>query len=115
MKNVLAVLFMMPALAAAQDLTKITQDLACVDSKALTELVTEFRELPYVRGISRPLDERAPARSLVVFVNPATGSFTIAEKRAEDLYCVLAIGEGLEPVPRAMQDELKQKQDKATL
>jgi hypothetical protein len=115
MKNVLAVLFMMPALAVAQDLTRITQDIACVDSKALTELVGEFRELPYVRGISRPLDERAPARSLVIFVNPATGSFTIAEKRAANLYCVLALGEGFEPVPRAIQDELREEHNKSTL
>jgi hypothetical protein len=115
MKNILAMLFMVPALAAAQDLTRITQDIACVDSKALTELVGEFRELPYVRGISRSLDERESTRSLVIFVNPTTGSFTIAEKRAENLYCVLAIGDKFEPVPKKLQDELKQQQDKATL
>jgi hypothetical protein len=52
---------------------------------------------------------------LVIFANPTTGSFTIVEKAGEDLYCILAIGGGFEPVPKDIQDDVKQGQEKSTL
>jgi hypothetical protein len=52
---------------------------------------------------------------LVIFANPTTGTFTIVEKAAEDLYCIIAIGGGFEPVPKEIQDEVRQEQKKGTL
>jgi len=36
--------------------------------------------------------------NMVIFVNPTTKSFTIAERFSKDLYCVLALGEGFRPL-----------------
>jgi hypothetical protein len=97
-----------PAWASAPTLA--TYDTVCINGAQLTETVQEFRELPYVRGISHGLDEVNKGLSLVVFVNPTTGSFTIVERAEPDLYCILAIGSGFEPVPRDVQDRARGNQ-----
>ena len=86
-----------------------------MNGKDLTNTVNEFKELPFVRGLSVPLTQQERKLSLVIFANPTTGSFTIVEKAGEDLYCILAIGGGFEPVPKDIQDDVKQGQEKSTL
>lgn len=114
MKKILVMFLLMPSLALANP--QIQKDeIICLNSNQLTETVNEFKELPYVRGISMPISRDDIKFSLVVFVNPKTGSFTIAEKRAENLYCIIAIGTDFAPVPKELQDDLRQHQEKATL
>jgi hypothetical protein len=114
MKKIFAMLLLMPSLALANP--KIQKDeTICLNSNELTETINEFKELPYVRGISVPISRDDVKFSLVVFVNPKTGSFTIAEKRADNLYCIIAIGTDFAPVPKELQDDLRQQQEKSTL
>ena len=88
----------------------------CLNGNDLGETVNEFKELPYVRGISTPMDEQDAKMSLVVFLNPTTGTFTIVEKAGDNLYCILAVGGGFEPVPKQIQDDVrKEQQEKSTL
>jgi hypothetical protein len=114
MKKILAMCLLMPSLVLANPQIKTIQTM-CLDAKDLTDTVNEFKELPYVRGISTPMAEQDAKMSLVVFLNPTTGTFTIVEKAGDNLYCILAVGGGFEPVPREIQDDVKQQQEKSTL
>ena len=96
------------AVASAKSPQIATHETVCVGGDDLTATVDEFRELPFVRGLSH-----APGSghlSLVIFANPETGTFTIVERAAEDLYCILAVGSGFEPVPRDIQDRARAEQ-----
>ena len=114
MKKILAMCLLMPSLVFANPQIKTIQTM-CLDGKDLTDTVNEFKELPYVRGISTPMAEQDTKMSLVVFLNPATGTFTIVEKAGDNLYCILAVGGGFEPVPKNIQDDVKQQQENSTL
>ena len=115
MKKILAMFLLMPSLVFANPQIKTIQTM-CLNGKDLTDTVNEFKELPYVRGISTPMAEQDAKMSLVVFLNPATGTFTIVEKAGDNLYCILAVGGGFEPVPREIQDDVrKEQQEKSTL
>ena len=105
---------LMPSLVFAEPKTA-TYETICLNGKDLTNTVNEFKELPFVRGLSVPLTQQERKLSLVIFANPTTGSFTIVEKAGEDLYCILAIGGGFEPVPKDIQVDVKQGQEKSTL
>jgi hypothetical protein len=114
MKNILGILLLAPSLALANPKIQNVETI-CLNSNELTETINEFKELPYVRGISMPISRDNVKFSLVVFVNPNTRSFTIAEKRADNMYCIIAIGTDFAPVPKELQDDLRQQQEKATL
>ena len=60
-------------------------------------------------------DKEDAKMSLVVFLNPTTGTFTIVEKAGDNLYCILAVGGGFEPVPKEIQEDVKKQQEKSTL
>jgi len=92
-----------------------TMQTVCLNAKDLTLLIDEFKEIPYVRGISRPIISDGAPLSLVIFVNPKDRSFTIVERTADGVYCILAVGNNFEPVPREIQDEVKTEQEKGRL
>ena len=88
----------------------------CVDAESLSKTVDEFKELPFARGVSNSLgDPEAPARSLVVFMNPKTQTWTIVERVNPDQYCIIAVGGGFEPVPTDIRDRVEQEQKKGDL
>jgi hypothetical protein len=75
-----------------------TMPVVCADAQGFTDAITEFDELPTLTALSnRDMGEGllVPV-SLVVFLNPKTGTYTIAEK-VEDMYCVIAMGENMTP------------------
>ena len=119
MKSALAILALIPMLSWAtppgSDFTVATVDTICVSLKQLTEITDEAQELPYVRGQSHPIMTEGTPLSMVIFVNPTTGTFTIAERVARDMYCLLALGSRFEPVPKAAQDTIRKEQDKSRL
>ena len=81
----------------------------CVDAESLTKTVEEFRELPFARGVSNSLgDSEGPPRSLVIFVNPTTKTWTIVERVNPDQYCIMAVGSGFEPVPTEIRDRVEE-------
>ena len=119
MKTLLSACLLVPSLVMA--MPQQTQPQAatfqtiCVNAEDLTKTVAEFQELPYVRGISSPLSQEGARLSLVVFLNPKTGSFTIVERTQDGLYCILAVGNNFEPVPREIHDEVRSEQEKGRL
>ena len=114
MKTFLAMCLLIPSMVFANPQIK-TYQVMCLDRKDLTSTIDEFKEIPYVRGISTPFSEQDSKTSLVVFLNPTTGTFTIVEKTGDNLYCILAVGGGFGPVPREIQDDVKQQQEKSAL
>lgn len=79
--------------------------IVCADEKEFVEAIVSFDEEPFLTALSkRDMGNGllTPA-ALVVFLNPKTGSFTIAEK-ISDMYCVVAIGENMKPY---FDDEIK--------
>jgi hypothetical protein len=115
MKKILAMFLLMPSLVLANPQIKTIQTM-CLNGNDLVESINEFKELPYVRGISTPFDKEDAKLSLVIFLNPTTGTFTIVEKAGNNLYCILAVGGGFEPVPKEIQDDVrKEQQEKSTL
>ena len=119
MKSWVAAIAFLPALTWATppgtDFTVATVDTICVSLKTLTEITDEAQELPYVRGQSHPIMTEGAPLSMVIFVNPTTGTFTIAERVAQDMYCLLALGSRFEPVPREARDRIMQEQQKSRL
>lgn len=120
MKKLLTALVLVPSLAFAltnsekPGLQMSTFQTVCLDGKELTGLMNEFKEIPFVRGVSRPFVGEG-ALSLVIFANPSTQTFSIIEKVEEDLYCILAVGSGFEPVPKEIQDDVRESQSKGVL
>lgn len=58
----------------------------------------QFGEAPMIRGESIRMTEPNPTVNiLVVFFNSQTRTWTIAEKVSQEVICVLAVGEKLEP------------------
>ena len=112
--KLLSALALMPALAWANPQVG-THQVICINGEDLTKTVGEFKELPYVRGLSSPMAQEGRNLSLVIFVNPETRTFTIVEKAADDVYCILAVGGGFEPVPRNIQDDVRSEQEKGQL
>lgn len=88
-----------------QSLQMSTFQTICLNAKDLTNLVGEFKEVPFARGISTPVIGEG-ALSLVLFLNPDKKTFTIVEKVKDDTYCILAVGGSFEPVPKHIQDEV---------
>lgn len=120
MKKILAILCIIPSIAYAftnsekQSLQMSTYQTVCLNAKDFTNLVGEFKEVPFARGISKPVIGEG-VLSLVIFVNPETKTFTMAEKAAEDLYCVLAVGAEFEPVPQDIRDNVINEYKKGIL
>lgn len=105
---------LVPVLAWAQPQIRTAQTL-CVSGEDLTKTMNEYKEIPFVRGASSSLTEDNKSLALVVFVNPETRTFTIVEKAGDNLYCILAVGGGFEPVPREIQDDVRAEQEKGRL
>jgi len=85
----------------------------CVDAESLSKTLDEFKELPFARGISNSLgDAEAPARSLVIFVNPATQTWTIVQRVDPNRYCIMAVGQKFEPVPADIRDQVEQQRSR---
>ena len=119
MRIALTLLMLAPALGwtspPGSDFTVATVDTICVSLKQLTEITDEAQEIPYVRGQSHPIMTEGDPLAMVVFVNPVTGTFTIAERVSQDMYCILALGSRFEPVPKEARDIIRKEQEKSRL
>jgi hypothetical protein len=115
MKTSLLTVCMMSSMAWAQAADPVTTMIpaVCVDAETLSKTVDEFKELPFARGISNSLSNpEAPARSLVIFVNPETQTWTIVERVNADQYCIMAVGQKFEPVPADIRDQVEQERSR---
>jgi hypothetical protein len=113
MKKMLAGLLMMPAIAFSQanNAEEVKLNVICVNLQTLEDVLSEFNELPMIRGKSIRSD--TTENPLVLFMNAETKSWTLIERNNSGKYCILAVGEGMEPVPtKNIEDLIKERQRK---
>lgn len=82
---------------------------ACGDKKEFADVITNYSELPFAGGISNRSLDGLPDRKMVIFVNPETLTWTIAEKVTEDVYCVIALGTGFTPIHSETTEDKEEK------
>lgn len=71
----------------------------CTDPSEFASTMENYGEKPLVRGVSNRVLEDVPFQALVVvFMNPTTRTFTIAEKVNESTICSISMGEEIEPL-----------------
>ena len=98
--------------AVAQDsTTEVMRPSVCMDQTGLETLTDRFDETPVARGIA----VYPTPSSMVIFINVATGSFTVVERVATDRYCVITVGGSFESVPTDIQKENKQRREKGRM
>jgi len=115
MKKLLILLCIIPNLVFAQEIIKETRTVACTDKKTIYDLVGDFDEVPFIRALNVPVVGQEYVTSIVIFVNPKTGSFSFVEKVEEQKYCILALGGKFEPMPAEILKEYNEFVEKKKL
>lgn len=79
----------------------------CGNWAQLKIAVDHFDELPFVMGnMLRNTPRGRVETSIFIFVNAEKGTWTLVEKVANDLYCILAVGTHFSPVSAQSIDNL---------
>ena len=89
----------------------IAVEVPCVTPQDLEQSINKWKELPLARGMSTRSADGQSKNVLVLFVNSKTKTWTIAEKIPTGLYCVLAAGNGFEPMPAEVVEIFKKQQE----
>lgn len=117
MKKIISTFLLLPTLLFAQskEPNQINRyESYCMSVTDLGELLKNFEEIPFLRGSSyRELEKTPTINPLVVFFNAKNKTWTIVERTPEKLYCVLAVGRDLEPVPQEIIDEVQKSWQKS--
>ena len=91
--------------------TEVMRSSLCMDRASLETLTDRFDETPVARGIA----VYPTPSSMVIFINVATGSFTVVERVATDRYCVISVGGSFESVPTDIQKHNQPRREKGRL
>lgn len=79
---------------ANEQIINIPMEITCVTGKVLTETLEEFGEIPFIQmNSTRETDGGIVSNPTVIFMNPDTKTWTMAERIERDIYCVIAIGD----------------------
>jgi hypothetical protein len=83
---------------ANDNLISLPMEVTCVPGEVLTETLGEFGEVPFLQMHStREMDGRVVTNPTVMFMNPETKTWTMAERISKNIYCVIAIGDFVMP------------------
>lgn len=97
-KVIAAVLFSAMSWTAMAQERVIEFSATCVSMQTLGPLLTEFKELPgLVMTTNREINGKVVEFKTVMFINYQTGSWTLAERVADNEYCITALGENIKP------------------
>lgn len=79
---------------------KMSMPVVCVSKKELVSYLNDFQEKPLaVAEIVRKTGDAGISNITLFFINPNTNTWTVAEKVANDLYCVILSGLNFVVVP----------------
>jgi hypothetical protein len=82
----------------------------CGSIKNLEEMLTEYDEIPFVRGVGfKNMNGLIIETTMVFFANGKTGTWSFTEKITDDVYCIVGAGDGFEPVPANIIDGIVNK------
>ena len=95
----LALIFGWANISIASEITKVPTELLCGTDSQFNSVLEKYGEIPFATMISMREIPGVGFRSfaMVIFVNPKTKSYTMLEQMAPDLYCIISIGENIEP------------------
>lgn len=99
MKKLLFTLSILPLFAFAQSrkVETVLFQTVCLERSDIDNSLQNVEEIPFMRGFStRETGDARMNNSIVFFMNIKTKTWTIVE-RLDNLYCVIAVGEKLEP------------------
>jgi len=105
MKKILAMLLvMLPVMAKSQQELKgqlIDIIGMCVGAVQFAETMASYGEVPFITMLTmRPVDKNMEIFEeypTVLFMNPDTRTWTLAEKRGNNNYCVVGVGNTISP------------------
>ena len=70
----------------------------CAEWPEIGKMLGNYGERPFLRAISNRFEESGNSTNrMIIFTNPASHSYSIVEQWADDLYCVISVGQYLEP------------------
>lgn len=95
-KYLAALLLALPITLNAQLVAQQTN--VCVAMLDFAQAMDQHGEAPMLRGDSFREMDNLPSQILVLFVNPTTRTWTLAERRSDDVVCIIGVGENLEPL-----------------
>jgi len=98
MEKYLAALLLMVTVSASAKIIQGTVPIVCADEKEFIDTIVSFDEEPFITALSKRDmgNGLLTPTALVVFLNPKTGTFTIAEK-VDEMYCIISMGENMKP------------------
>lgn len=97
-KLIAAIVFSYASMTMAE--VNMTMPVICVSKKDLVTYLNEFEEKPLaVAEVVRQAGDAGLSNITLFFVNPKTSTWTVAEKVANDLYCIILSGIKFSVVP----------------
>lgn len=98
MKKILLSLLLVPSLALAQ-LAQMPSFKVCADREQLNSALTDFGEMPLLAmtNVNTIEDAKIESYKAILFANPKTGTWTLAEQWNDNFFCVVAMGSDLIP------------------
>ena len=92
---VIAIVVNTTAVADESELTFRTPfDAICTTQQIFGETIIKYGETPIMRGLSvRNVDGVMVFMNTVLFMNLETGTWTLAEKITDNVFCVMAMGQ----------------------
>jgi hypothetical protein len=86
-------------ISIASEVQRFPTELICGSEAGMAEVLEKYGEIPFATMTS---NREVPivgltVSPLVIFVNPKTKTYTMIEQITKDLYCVVAIGENINP------------------
>lgn len=83
----------------ASESIKLPTELICGSEKGFEAVLEKYGEIPFATMTS---SREIPGigfsiNPMVIFVNPQTKTYTIVEQLADNVYCVVALGEAIAP------------------
>jgi hypothetical protein len=98
MKTLIAALFAAVSLSVAAQGRIMEFQAACVSINGLADVLVEFDEIPSLTMTSsREINGKLVDYATVLFINYETKTWTLAERVAQDRYCVTATGDNIKP------------------
>lgn len=95
--------------AISEDKMEIrTFQTTCVTLNYLNKIAEQYDELPILRADSvRKDDGEDVSYVAVLYMNMKTKSWTLVEKISDNSYCVMGVGNGMEPVSQDIRDSIQ--------
>ena len=105
MKKLLLLLAFLPTMAFAEKPNIKTFDAPCIPIEALGDVTEKWGEEPaFQMKSSRSIAaDKTVVYVTVIFINPKTYTWTMAEQHSAEEYCIVAIGKDIKPLPQDLR------------